>query len=164
MVEDRPFIVLVFRRLPSWRSLFFFLTATPRTLSVLRSISTSFRFYLADSLVSVIAYLTPKISVRTRVFSPEFPREKRIRSFIAGAPDAARSIRSSLIQPLLRSRRNSWLIRSYSTERACFRQSVISNPFRLPSGSDFHISAEIEKISFYVYFILFLLIFHIYNY
>jgi len=107
---------------------------------VLRSISTPFRLYLGDSLVGAITYLTSEISARARVSSPEFPREKRTRSLVAGAPDAARYIRSSLIQPLLRSRRNSWLIRSHSAERTCFRQLVISNSFWLAFDNNFHIS------------------------
>lgn len=120
----------------------FFLTAISRAPPVLRSIFVPFRLYLANSLVSAITYLTPK-------FRPElvFPHrnscEKRTCS-LAGVPDATRPIRSSLIQPLLRSRRNSWLIRPYSAERICF--TVIST-VSVSSNSDSHISAFRKKIS-----------------
>lgn len=143
--EDRSFIILVFRRLPpsNLPFFFFFLVAilcACRSSSVLRSISILFRLYLGDSLVGAITYLTLEISARVCVSSSEFPCEKRTHSVVANAPDAARSIRSSLIQPLLRSRRNSWLIRSHSAKRVCFRQPVISNSFQLPSDSDSYIS------------------------
>lgn len=134
----------------------FFLAAIPRArvAYLLHSISTPFRLYLGDSLVGNYIFNTPEISDRARVSAPEFPREKRTRYLVAGALDAARSIRSSLIQPLLWSRRNSWLIRSHSTERACFRQPVISTRFGyLPTvipishAAEFLSKIEREKIA-----------------